>query len=110
MSFATRGGRVIEEIDFRPLAGGKFKQIPYPGNAPPQVQYAWSPDSKALDYVATSKGVSNLWRLPIDGGKPRQITDFKSEHIYSFAWSRHGDLAVSRGTQSSDVVLIRKFQ
>jgi Tol biopolymer transport system component len=110
MSSTTKGGRVIQEIDFLTLTGEKVKQIPYPANAPPQVQYSWSPDSKMLDYIATTKGVSNIWGMPIDNGKPRQVTDFKSEQIYNFAWSQKGDLAVSRGTQSSDAVMIRKFQ
>ena len=110
VTYANEGGHVIFETRIQPLEGGKVKFIPYPPNAPPQMRYSWSPNSKALDYVATTKGVSNIWELPLDGGKTRQVTDFKSQQIYNFAWSPQGDLAVSRGTQSSDAVMIRKFQ
>ena len=110
VSFAKEEGRVVPGFEIRSLAGGKVKFLPFPANAPPQIRYSWSPVGKALDYVATTEGVSNIWSLPIDGGKPRQVTDFKSEQIYDFAWSPQGDLAVSRGTQSSDVVMIKKFQ
>ncbi|HEX6624434.1 MAG TPA: hypothetical protein VF064_12025, partial [Pyrinomonadaceae bacterium] len=71
----------------------------------------WSPDSKSIDYVATREGVGNLWRLPLAGGKPRQLTDWKSDFIYRFAWSPDGkQLAVSRGTATTDLVLIRDFR
>jgi len=39
------------------------------------------------------------------------LTDFKSDQIFSFEWSRDGkQLALTRGTESSDVVLIRDFR
>jgi Tol biopolymer transport system component len=31
---------------------------------------AWAPDESGLDYVVTSNGVSNIWRLPLGGGPP----------------------------------------
>ncbi len=36
----------------------------------------WSPSSDALIDVRTVAGVSNLWRLPVDGGPPAQLTKF----------------------------------
>ena len=71
---------------------------------------AWSPDSRAIDYISDLKGVSNIWALPVDGGQPKQITDFKSGQIFNFAWSPGGDLAISKGTQSRDVILISNFR
>ncbi len=82
-------------------------------DAPPEMQDTrdWSPDGQAIDYVAVADGVANLWRLPTGGGKPRQLTDWKSDFIYRFAWSRDGRaLAVSRGTSSTDLVLIQDFR
>jgi hypothetical protein len=62
-------------------------------------------------YIDTRGGVSNIWMQPIDGSPPKPVTDFKSEHIFSFDWSRDGkQLAVARGTQTSDVVLISDFK
>ena len=53
-------------------------------------------------------GVDNLWLQPIDGSKGRQLTSFKSEHLWDFRWSPDGkQLAVTRGHSDSDVVLIR---
>ena len=67
----------------------------------------WTPDSRALVYVETSRGVSNVWRIPVDGGKPAQLTNFDSGQIFNLALSHDGRrLAVARGGISGDVVLI----
>jgi Tol biopolymer transport system component len=71
----------------------------------------WLPDGRAFSYVRTRGGVSNIWLQPIDGGEPRQLTDFKSDVIFSFDWSRDGkQLACSRGTEDRDVILINNFR
>jgi eukaryotic-like serine/threonine-protein kinase len=68
----------------------------------------WTPDGHALTYLDFRKGASNIWRQPLDGGPPKQLTDFdKGGQVLSFAWSRDGrQLAMARGTSKSDVVLI----
>jgi hypothetical protein len=41
------------------------------------------------------------------GGPPKQLTNFKDQRIFNFSSSRDGkQLALSRGTINSDVVLI----
>lgn len=67
----------------------------------------WSPDGQSFNYVAHREGVSNIWRQPIDGSQPVQVTDFRDGLIFNFAYSPDGkQLALSRGTFSRDVVLI----
>lgn len=71
----------------------------------------WTPDGRGVAYPVTSGGVSNIWSQPLDGGPPRQLTDFKDQLIFDFAWSRDGkQLALSRGVVNSDVVLISNFR
>ncbi|MFL6468767.1 MAG: hypothetical protein ACJ72Z_12485 [Pyrinomonadaceae bacterium] len=67
----------------------------------------WSPDGHSLIYAEISpNGVGNLMAQPITGGDPKQITDFKSDLIFAFAYSRDGkQIAISRGTTASDVLL-----
>src|SRR5262249_43747009 len=76
--------------------------------APPFVHpVRWTYDGRALTYIVTRGLVSNIWLQPVDGGAPRQLTDFKTDRIFSFDWSRDGHwLALSRGTVDSDVILI----
>jgi serine/threonine protein kinase len=76
---------------------------------PTESPVRWSPDGRALDYVDTRDGHSNLWRQPLNSGRPRQLTRFLSaEHVQDFAWSRNGDkLAYIQGRAESDVILFR---
>lgn len=71
----------------------------------------WAPDSKAIQYSLDQNGVSNIWEQRLTGGPPRQITHFKSAHIFDFDWSPDGRrLALTRGSVGRDVVLIRDFR
>jgi Tol biopolymer transport system component/predicted Ser/Thr protein kinase len=71
------------------------------------IRLHFTPDGKSLAYIVNEHGVSNLWAMPLDGGQPKQLTDFKSAQIFDFAWSRDGKLlALSRGQVSNDVVLL----
>ena len=73
--------------------------------------FHWSPDGRAIIYLNTLEGVSNLWSQPIDGGAAKQITDFKSDLIYNFAYSPDGNqLAVARGNHTRDAVLISEVK
>ncbi len=66
---------------------------------------------RALNYIDTINGVSNIWLMPLDGGPPKQLTDFKTDQIFWFDFSPDGkQLTVSRGVQTSDVILIRDFR
>jgi len=89
-----------------PLEGGPpIKTLPIQG------QVEWSPDGKALTYVATTKGVGNIWSQPLEGGKPKQLTHFDSDLIFYHRWSRDGKrLALARGRIISDVVLLSNFK
>jgi Tol biopolymer transport system component/DNA-binding winged helix-turn-helix (wHTH) protein len=93
------------------MTGGALSQtLPIPERlSGPTIR--WSEDGRSLVYIATHGRVSNLWTLPLDDSEPRQLTDFSSDEIFNFAWSRdHAQLAVARGTTSEHVVLIRDFR
>jgi Tol biopolymer transport system component len=66
----------------------------------------WDGDSRGLTYVNNTAGVENVWIQPIAGGPAKQLTHFVDSRILSFDWSAAGDLVVSRGLVTSDVVLI----
>lgn len=69
----------------------------------------WTPDSHNLLYISSQD--KNLWQQPIDGGPPKQLTSFKSEFTFACALSRDGrQIVLSRGSISSDVVLISNFK
>jgi len=67
----------------------------------------WTADGRGIYFIAFTNGVSNIWQQPIDGSAPVQVTNFKEGRIFNFAFSADGSqLALSRGTFNSDVVLI----
>ena len=52
------------------------------------------------------RDVDNLWLQPLDGSPGKQITNFKSEHIWDFHWSFDGSkLGMVRGHSDLNVVL-----
>jgi WD40-like Beta Propeller Repeat len=68
----------------------------------------WTRDGRAVTYIDTRNGVSNLWLQPITGGPARQITNWTEQQIFSFAWSRDGKrIIAARGSRKDDVVLIK---
>lgn len=92
-----------------PFSGGPLvKSFEIPANVLFQTLVRWTPDGNSLAYIANHDGVSNIWTLPGDGVPARQLTDFKSEQIFWFDWSPDGSqLGVTRGTVTSDAVLIK---
>lgn len=94
-----------------PIEGGPtIKTFEFPTTVYLQAGLSWTPDGRTITYVCTRGGVSNIWGQPLVGGAPKQLTDFKTEQIRAFAWSRDGQLAVSRGVVNSDVVLISEVK
>jgi Tol biopolymer transport system component len=69
---------------------------------------SWTPDSRSLAISDLRSGIPNLWALPVFAqGNPQQLTYFTSGTIWSFQWSPSGKrLAIARGSNTSDVVLL----
>jgi len=97
------------QIAIIPFEGGPpLKMLDY-GLPPSRIR--WTPDGRAIAYVDPRDGVSNILTQPLDGGARKQLTDFKTDRTFSFDWSQEGrQLALARGTQASDVILIKYFR
>jgi Tol biopolymer transport system component/DNA-binding winged helix-turn-helix (wHTH) protein len=71
----------------------------------------WSPDDQGLQYLLTRDGATNIWEQPLAGGEPKQLTNFTSGLIFDFNWSSdHTKLLLTRGSISSDVILLRSLR
>ena len=87
------GGRLLKRFTFAPTVGERVVR--------------WVPGGWGLAYIDSPGGISNIVVQSLDGGPQRQLSDFKDERIDSFDWSPDGRwLAVVRGAETSDVVLI----
>lgn len=91
-----------------PAEGGEpVKSFDQPPTVSVQAGIHWDADGKTLTYVDTRGGVSNIWSQPLAGGQPVKLTDFSSDKIFRFAWSRDGKhLAFERGVEIRDLTLI----
>ena len=88
--------------------GSLMHQFDWPASA---WRPRWAPQGDAIDYILTRNGVSNMWQQHLAGGPPKQITHFDSGEIFDFEWSRDGrQLALTRGSENSDVILMSNFR
>jgi len=94
-----------QRISIIPATGGPaIKTFTRPSGFTAPIR--WTADGKAIMYLITRRGVTNLWMQPAEGGEPKQLTNFTSDLIHWYDVSRDGKQFVfSRGTHSSDVVL-----
>jgi Tol biopolymer transport system component len=91
--------------------GAISKTIDLPSSVRVNVNHVWTSDGRAIIYSQGIGDVSNLWKRPLDGRAPTQLTDFKSGGFSWFALSRDGKLlALSRFIPGGEVVLISNFR
>jgi Tol biopolymer transport system component len=105
----------VNRIAVIPFAGGEAIKTLDVSVGFRDVGLGWTADSKSLVYVdSRGDGVTNadnVWSVPIDGGPTKQLTRFTSGLIFAFQLSPDGkQLALSRGTQTDDVILLRDSQ
>jgi DNA-binding winged helix-turn-helix (wHTH) protein/Tol biopolymer transport system component len=92
--FPISGGGPIKTFDIP-------REVFFPGGV------RWSPDGRSITYIKTEHDVSNIWSQPLNGGPPKQFTNFTSDQIFRFAWSPNGtELVLERGFNIADVVVI----
>lgn len=93
-------GKTVKKFDL-PLSAA--------GNSQGRVLLRWTPDGRTISYSDTRQGVANIWSLPLEGGQPKQLTNFTEGQIFYFDWLRKSDiLACSRGFSTEDVVMIKE--
>ena len=71
----------------------------------------WSADGKSLSVADTRTGTNNLWSFSLENGQMKQLTDFKPDGFFNRETSPDRKMmAISRGTVTSDVILISDFR
>jgi DNA-binding winged helix-turn-helix (wHTH) protein/Tol biopolymer transport system component len=78
------------------------------GNIPPIFRF--SPDSKAIEFISDLDSGTQLMRQSFAESEPNPILSMPKDRIFNFAWSKNGkQLAISRGQQYRDAVLLSEF-
>ena len=115
------GRSIAFELGSGPRESSKLGIISIDGGDPMRVldlpeviasrNFRWANDGSGFVFVRNIDNTFNIWLQPLDGGTPTRITEFESERIYRFDLARTtGEFALSRGTESSDVVVISDFR
>jgi eukaryotic-like serine/threonine-protein kinase len=104
-----RDGRLVATLLVMPAGGGAplyTFDVPFGMQA-----IRFTPDSKAITYMLTRNLATNLWKQPLAGGPPSQMTHFPSGQMFAYAWSPDGkQLAYLRGQRKTDVVMMSNFR
>jgi dipeptidyl aminopeptidase/acylaminoacyl peptidase len=80
---ANKGTSQLFVLD---VAAGTARQLTHAGS---NSGGCWSPDGAEIAFVSTRGGSAQIWRMPIDGGEPRQVTDHEGG-VSNIAWSPTG--------------------
>jgi len=96
----------LRGIAIVPFQGGlPVKLLPIPIVEGQQIH--WINNGHSLTYMDTVEGASNIWSYDLDTGATRQLTNFKTDQIFAYAWSPdYKELACERWTNTNDVTLI----
>jgi len=94
---STRNGQNRAEIAVADASTGVLKTITR--NEAPEENLQWSPEGKALAYLAPTNSSwelaeDKLWVVPAEGGEPRQLTTSFKGAIGQYAWSGDGQSIV----------------
>jgi Tol biopolymer transport system component len=110
-SFHNDAQNVARLVVFDFAGGDPMKTFDLPQTVHWSMGVRWTPDGRGLTYVDKRGSVTNLWLQPIDGGRAKQLTEFKGEGILRREWTRDGrQVALVRGTPRSDAVMIASFR
>jgi len=102
-----------------PFSANRLAVIPIEGGEPKHLyeiaptfraNTVWLPDNRGIAYLDARTGTANVWMQPLAGGKPVRLTNFTSDNVASFDWSRDNRLVATRSVETTSVVLIKDFR
>jgi Tol biopolymer transport system component len=87
--------------------GARLKRFDFPQTVTDRY-VRWSPDGRSIAFVNSPGGYADIWLQPLDGNRPKPLTDFRAEQIVAFDWSKDGRaLGFIRAIETSDAVRIQ---
>ncbi|MGH2514231.1 MAG: S9 family peptidase [Ktedonobacterales bacterium] len=63
---------------------------------------ALSPDGRDIAYIVNTSGQFNVWRQPITGGWPTQVTTFERESVRGIVWAPSGEILSMADSDGSE--------
>jgi len=85
---------LLGDLYLLPIAGGEATRLT---SGPAfDLQPRFSPDGREISFTSDRGGGDNIWRLPLDGGEPVQVTREKFRLLNNAVWSPDGEWLVAR--------------
>ncbi len=89
---------------FSAEGGQPLRNVPVPILEWQRVQWL---SNRTLSYIKSVNGQSNIWSYNLDDNSEKQLTYFRTDRIFAYAWSPDRQrLACQLGSSTGDVVLI----
>ena len=85
--------------------GSPVKVIPIAPSVSTLAAIPWTRDGRQLAYVDNGKDGANIWNQPLDGGPPRQVTQFHGAALFDFDWSPAPRDRLSAPDESGSIML-----
>jgi Tol biopolymer transport system component/DNA-binding winged helix-turn-helix (wHTH) protein len=72
----------------------------------------WSPGGKSFEFIEETPEGARLWRQGLEeGAQPALLLTVPKDQVFGLAWSTDGKtLAISRGRQVNDAILLKNFE
>jgi DNA-binding winged helix-turn-helix (wHTH) protein/Tol biopolymer transport system component len=72
----------------------------------------WEPDSKTFDFIEDTPEGGRIWRQGVEAdAKPALLFTAPKDQVFEMTWSADGKtLALSRGRQVNDAILLKNFE
>jgi Tol biopolymer transport system component len=110
LSFANGGGGGVRSLNIMPTSGGEAREIWNFGETRrgmPNISHTWSPDGQSILFSSPDPEDMpswDLWRIPIQGGKPEKLGLQKRWGIWNLTIHPSGRQLIfaSRGGPSTD--------
>lgn len=85
---------LLGDLYLLPIDGGSAKRI---SSGPAwDVQPRFSPDGREVAFTSDRGGGNNLWRMPVDGGAPTQVSKDDFRLLNNPAWTPDGQYLIGR--------------
>ena len=75
IAFTMAKTGVLTEIWVRPVSGGEARQVTNEPDSARAMTPTWAPDSKSLLFISTRGKTYNVYKIPLEGGTAKKITD-----------------------------------
>lgn len=117
LAFGSNVGREDEGEPARTIRFG-ILQVDSPGqlrfiDVPATVaRIFWPPDGKSFEFIEEAPEGARVWRQGIEeGASPNLFLTVPQDQVFWLAWSPDGKtLAISRGRQVNDAILLKNFE